>query len=223
MYRTLCLVFLLVSALTKFASAAEPAAPQAIKVVLVGDSTVTDTAGWGGAFGELLQPPAVCVNHAKGGASTKSYYASNLWKAALAEKPDYLFIQFGHNDMPGKGPHRETDAATTYRENLKLMIGEARAKGAEADPRHVARSPHLPSRRQAAGRTRALCRRGPRRRRGRENPARRSLRAEHRVSREARPRSDGEIRPRPQEIHRQVRRDARRWRGREADRRTRRR
>ena len=33
--------------------------------------------------------------------------------------------------MPGKGPHRETDPATTYRANLIRYIDEARAAGAQ--------------------------------------------------------------------------------------------
>lgn len=125
-----CLVPLIAGLCACLAVAADvPSQP--VKIVLVGDSTVTDTAGWGGAFAELLAPTAVCKNHAKGGASTKSYYASSLWKGALAEKPDFVLIQFGHNDMLGKGPHRETDAATTYRDNLKQMIREVREVGAQ--------------------------------------------------------------------------------------------
>ncbi|MBL9081918.1 MAG: rhamnogalacturonan acetylesterase [Planctomycetales bacterium] len=120
----------LVAGLSSCSGFAADAPSQPATIVLVGDSTVTDTAGWGGAFAELLRPTAVCKNHAKGGASTKSFYTGNYWKNALAEKPDFVLIQFGHNDMPGKGPHRETDAATTYRDNLKQMIREARKIGA---------------------------------------------------------------------------------------------
>lgn len=129
MLRSICRLVSLVAGLSSCSGFAADASSQPATIVLVGDSTVTDTAGWGGAFAELLAPTAVCKNHAKGGASTKSYYASNLWKGALAEKPDFVLIQFGHNDMPGKGPHRETDAATTYRDNLKQMIREVREVG----------------------------------------------------------------------------------------------
>lgn len=110
--------------------AAEPPLKM-IRIVLTGDSTVTDTAGWGAAFAELAAPEAKCFNHAKGGASTKSYYAGSYWSNALAEKPDYILIQFGHNDQPGKGPQRETDPQTTYRENLVRFITEAKAAGAQ--------------------------------------------------------------------------------------------
>lgn len=108
--------------------AAEPPLKE-IRIVLTGDSTVADNAGWGPAFAELLTPEAKCFNHAKGGASTKSFYTGNYWKNALAQKPDYVLIQFGHNDQPGKGPQRETDPQTTYRENLVRFITETKAAG----------------------------------------------------------------------------------------------
>ena len=107
------------------------AAPAAVKIVLVGDSTVTDVSGWGAAFAARLGPGAVCVNHAKSGRSSRSYVDEGHWAKALAEKPDYVLIQFGHNDQPGKGPERETDPATTYRAFLTRYIDEARASGAK--------------------------------------------------------------------------------------------
>lgn len=102
------------------------------RIALVGDSTVTDAAGWGAAFAGRLNPPIECLNKARGGASTKSYReGTKLWAEALAFKPTYVLIQFGHNDMPGKGPERETDPKTTFRENLKRYVSEARAAGAK--------------------------------------------------------------------------------------------
>jgi lysophospholipase L1-like esterase len=105
--------------------------PAKTRIVLVGDSTVTDQAGWGAGFAKLLTDKAECLNHARGGASSKSYYDSGLWKRALATKPAYVLIQFGHNDQPGKGPERETDPANTYRDYLKKYVEEARAAGAK--------------------------------------------------------------------------------------------
>lgn len=110
--------------------AAEPVRP--VHVVLVGDSTVTDAAGWGAAFAQRLKPDVRCTNKSRGGASTKSYYeGTKLWQEALALRPTHVLIQFGHNDMPGKGPERATDAATTYRANLARYVAEARVAGAE--------------------------------------------------------------------------------------------
>ena len=104
------------------------------KLVLAGDSTVAtvskprkdrpDLAGWGQMLPDFLTPEATVVNHARGGTSTKSFRALGLWDRVLAEKPDYVLIQFGHNDQPGKGPDRETDPAGSYRENLRQFIRE---------------------------------------------------------------------------------------------------
>ncbi|MBS0209515.1 MAG: rhamnogalacturonan acetylesterase [Planctomycetes bacterium] len=105
----------------------EPA--RKVHIVLVGDSTVTDTAGWGGAFIKHLGPSAEGVNLARGGRSSKSFRDEGTWKKAIEQKPDYVLIQFGHNDQPGKGPERETDPATTYRDFLRQYVDEARAIG----------------------------------------------------------------------------------------------
>ncbi|MCK5852419.1 hypothetical protein KAH27_05250 [bacterium] len=80
-----------------------------ITIVLVGDSTVTDDVGWGGAFAERLNDKVKTLNFAKKGSSSKSFYDLKYFVPALKAKPDYVFIQFGHNDQPGKGPDRETD------------------------------------------------------------------------------------------------------------------
>ncbi len=100
------------------------------RVALAGDSTVTERQGWGTGFAALLRPGVSLANHAKGGRSTKSFLEEGFWDAALAGRPDVVLVQFGHNDAPGKGPERETDPFTTYRENLARMVDGARAVGA---------------------------------------------------------------------------------------------
>ncbi len=112
------------------ASRAEPG-PAPVRIVLVGDSTVNDEGGWGPGFRSFL-PGVDVINLAKNGRSSKSFRDQGLWEPALAAKPNYILIQFGHNDGPGKGPERETDPGTTYRANLARYIDEARAAGAEA-------------------------------------------------------------------------------------------
>ncbi len=102
-----------------------------IRVVLVGDSTVTDTTGWGRGFKQHLAPNVVCANRAAGGRSSKSFRDEGRWEPALALKPGYVFIQFGHNDEPGKGPERETDPNTTFTENMGRYVDEARRAGAK--------------------------------------------------------------------------------------------
>ena len=101
-----------------------------IKIVLVGDSTVNDEGGWGPGFRASFGENVEVVNLAKNGRSSKSFRDEGLWAPALAMKADYILIQFGHNDVPGKGPDRETDAATTYRANLERYVAESRKSGA---------------------------------------------------------------------------------------------
>lgn len=100
------------------------------KLVLVGDSTVTDASGWGPGFRAAMGDRFAIANHAKSGRSSKSFRSEGHWAKALEEKPAFVLIQFGHNDVPGKGLERETDAASTYRLNLAQFIDEARAIGA---------------------------------------------------------------------------------------------
>jgi lysophospholipase L1-like esterase len=76
------------------------------------------------------------VNLARNGRSSKSYRAEGLWAKALALMAErgpwrrtYVFIQFGHNDQPGK-PGRSTDLATEFGPNLEGYVADARAAGA---------------------------------------------------------------------------------------------
>jgi len=111
--------------------AVEPANPGAIRVALVGDSTVQTKSGWGDALAPLFKPGVECINRGRGGRSSKSYRAEGHWAAVLELKPDFILIQFGHNDQPGKGPLRETDPNTTYADNMARYVDEARAAGAQ--------------------------------------------------------------------------------------------
>ncbi|MEI7948028.1 MAG: rhamnogalacturonan acetylesterase [bacterium] len=102
-----------------------------VKIALIGDSTVTDAAGWGKAFAGRFDGNVNVINYAVGGRSSKSWYYEKRLPAVLDTKPYYVLIQFGHNDQPGKGPQRETDPATTYRDYLKIYINQFRAIGAK--------------------------------------------------------------------------------------------
>src|SRR5215472_9657896 len=78
-----------------------------IKIALVGDSTVNDEGGWGPGFRASFDAARVQVlNFALNGRSSKSFRNEKRWEPVLAAKPDYILIQFGHNDAPGKGPDR---------------------------------------------------------------------------------------------------------------------
>jgi lysophospholipase L1-like esterase len=101
-----------------------------VKIVLVGDSTVNAEGGWGKGFCAVMTPNVTCINEALNGRSSKSFIDEGAWAKALADKGDYYLIQFGHNDMKGKGPERETDPETTYAANIRRYIRDARAIGA---------------------------------------------------------------------------------------------
>jgi pectinesterase len=131
MLAALCdLLACLAVALTAAAPTTHQTAPAAIRIVLVGDSTVTDDAGWGAGFRRLAAGGVEVINLSAGGRSSKSYIDEGRWPDALAKKGTYYLIQFGHNDEPGKGPARETDPKTTYRAFMARYVDEARAIGA---------------------------------------------------------------------------------------------
>jgi lysophospholipase L1-like esterase len=102
----------------------------AVKIVLVGDSTVNAGGGWGKSFCEIVTPNVTCINDALNGRSSKSFIDEGAWAKALADKGDYYLIQFGHNDRKGKGPARETDPETTYAAYIRRYIRDTRAIGA---------------------------------------------------------------------------------------------
>jgi lysophospholipase L1-like esterase len=118
------------------ATAACAAPPAPVRILLVGDSTVATRNGWGDAFCALATGYVTCLNLARNGRSTRSYRAVGLWakaQAAMAQKGPwrrtYVFIQFGHNDQPGK-PGRSTDLATEFIPNLEAYVADVRAAGA---------------------------------------------------------------------------------------------
>jgi pectinesterase len=120
---------LVVAALAAGGLAAQAPTPSAIRIVLVGDSTVTDDSGWGAGFKQQVTGTVEVINLAANGRSSKSFIDEGRWTEALAKRGDYYLIQFGHNDEPGKGPERETDPKTTYRANLVRYVDESRAIG----------------------------------------------------------------------------------------------
>ena len=98
-------------------------------IVLVGDTTVATSGGWGPGFCATLTPNVTCLDLAANGCSSKNYIDEGLWKKALAERGQYYFIQFGHNDQKSD-PVRHTDPDTTYSDNLHRFIRDIRAIGA---------------------------------------------------------------------------------------------
>jgi PelA/Pel-15E family pectate lyase len=111
-------------------------AGDSISIVLVGDSTVcvfTDPdwrRGWGQYIGEYFADNVEIANYAKSGRSTKTFLQEGLWDKALAEKPLFVLIQFGHNDNHAPEKPESTDANTDYPDNLRRYVEDARAVGA---------------------------------------------------------------------------------------------
>lgn len=127
----------------EFAGAAAKVAALTIEPValptiyLAGDSTVTDTASepsgsWGQMLTRFFGTDVVVANHAEGGETLKSFLTGlRLDKILSTLQPgDWLLIQFGHNDQKVQWPQTYVEAATTYRDYLRLYIGEARRHGA---------------------------------------------------------------------------------------------
>ena len=100
-----------------------------MRIDLIGDSTQTNNAGYGRGFFSNLTPLVDCVNMSKGGASTRTFREQGLWQRGLETKPDYMLIQFGHNDMatPDHNPRETT--MPEYEANLRSYVTEARAAG----------------------------------------------------------------------------------------------
>lgn len=136
----LCLLSILSLAFSAQVSAQDrSAAPVArpLRLVIVGDSTVCNypatspNRGWGQFIAERFKDGTVrVINLAASGRSTKTFIREGRWKKALEEKPDYVLIQFGHNDSHGPGHAEATDASGDYRDYLRRYIDESRAVGA---------------------------------------------------------------------------------------------
>jgi lysophospholipase L1-like esterase len=116
-------------------AAGDPSLP--LRIVIVGDSTVCEypatsaQRGWGHFIEEYFRDGTVkVINLAASGRSTKTFIKEGRWQKALAEKPDYVLIQFGHNDSHALDKPEATDAATDYKEYLRRYIDESRAIGA---------------------------------------------------------------------------------------------
>lgn len=108
-----------------------------VRLAIVGDSTVCNypderpERGWGQFIEERFNAGSVKVsNLAASGRSTKTFIKEGRWQKTLDEKPNYVLIQFGHNDSHDPGKSEATDAATGYKEFLRRYIDDSRAIGA---------------------------------------------------------------------------------------------
>jgi lysophospholipase L1-like esterase len=131
-------LFLFTAAVPRDAIAASAHARSGlVRIAIVGDSTVADYKlddthrGWGQLFPEFIDTNRVSVqNFAVNGRSTKTFKSEGRWELVLAFKPDYIFIQFGHNDSHAKDRPESTDPETDYSRYLREYVESARAQGA---------------------------------------------------------------------------------------------
>jgi lysophospholipase L1-like esterase len=106
-------------------------------VYIAGDSTVTDQrsepgASWGQMLPRFFKPDIAIANHAESGETLKSFITGRRMDKMLSKMKagDFLMIQFAHNDSKASWPQTYAPADSTYRDYLKVFIGEARRRGA---------------------------------------------------------------------------------------------
>ena len=103
-------------------------------IYLAGNSTVTDQeyepwASWGQMFPRFLKPEIVVANYAESGETLKAFRREKRLQKILSlmKTDDYLLMEFAHNDQKQGGNH--VDPFTTYQDELRYYINEARKKG----------------------------------------------------------------------------------------------
>jgi lysophospholipase L1-like esterase len=101
-------------------------------IYLLGDSTVCDQpnepySSWGQMLTRFLKPEVAVANGAESGDSIAPALAAGRFAKFWGQmKPgDYLFIQYGHNDMKSKAP----DALEVFSGNLRWVVDETRSHG----------------------------------------------------------------------------------------------
>lgn len=101
-------------------------------VFLLGDSTVCDQPAepwnsWGQMLPRFFKPEVAIANHAESGETIEnSLHAQRFEKVFSLMKPgDYLFVQFGHNDMKSK----TANALEIYKADLKKAVARTRELG----------------------------------------------------------------------------------------------
>lgn len=110
------------------------------RIHIAGDSTAADKEtvppnpeyGWGQMLPAFLRDPAMVVNHAQNGRSTKSFIDEGRWQKLVdALQPgDWVIIQFGHNDEKDQDPRRFTTPQGEYTDNLRRFVRDSRGRGA---------------------------------------------------------------------------------------------
>jgi lysophospholipase L1-like esterase len=99
---------------------------------ILGDSTVCDQSGepfnsWGQMLPRFFKPAVAVANHAESGESVASSLSAGRFQKvwSLMKRGDWLFVQFGHNDMKS----RAANALQTYTGDLRKVVDQTRARG----------------------------------------------------------------------------------------------
>lgn len=106
------------------------------RILLAGDSTVTDQAGgdyasWGQMLPRFLSPDLSVANYARSGETMKSFLTSLCWDKLLSEiRPDdVVLIQFGHNDEKKQWPRTYAAPDGAYPAYLAAFVADVRQRG----------------------------------------------------------------------------------------------
>jgi beta-galactosidase len=123
----------------------------AVTIFLCGDSTVTDQpiepyGSWGQMLPRWFDDKVCVANFAESGETLKAFKLEKRWDkvSSLVKPGDYVFMQFGNNDMQTRGhnamwpadDHEEdwenvhSDADTDYQTILEDWSAQVKAKGA---------------------------------------------------------------------------------------------
>jgi len=101
-------------------------------VYIAGDSTVCDQPAapwnsWGQMLPRFFQPNVAVANYAESGEAIRSSLGAHRFEKifSLMQPGDYLFVQFGHNDMKDKA----ANALAVYKSNLEKIVAETRTHG----------------------------------------------------------------------------------------------
>jgi lysophospholipase L1-like esterase len=104
-------------------------------VYIIGDSTVCDQGAepwnsWGQMITRFFKPEVAVANHSESGESLRGAQGKRRLDKILSQlKPgDYVFVQFGHNDMKEKGAG--VGAETSYKTEMKKFVSAVKAKQA---------------------------------------------------------------------------------------------
>jgi lysophospholipase L1-like esterase len=99
----------------------EAASPGPVTIGLIGDSTVAEESGWGPAFASRFNRKAKILNYAKNGATLQSL--SGRLDELLGKRPDYVLVQFGHNDQKRYDTEEYGQRLTSYIQRIRAAGG----------------------------------------------------------------------------------------------------